>query len=503
MELNRKGIATSTNEAAAFRRMDERLVECLIVEMDGGSALDSMLEEFEFGKVWQTAKDKVAKGVDIVGNAVSSFKDFIGKVGNVIKSLFEKIKNFLKKIWQGFVPIATKTLSTIKGKFTENIDRMTQLADHLAEEQGQAEVLALGKDVGLVCKKFAGGEIANTSEEAAQRIEAEAPDYEGVEDDAEIGRLIDESVSRRSSIRKVLTSLKGFIKDGGDIHELTLVMEAEEAPIAEGDKVEYTTNDGRLVNNKVLRIEKNDEGKDLAVMKDKSGNEFRKPVAELKKLTGAAKVAAAFTGRETEKKGIFGWVVEAVGIVLNWKAKVQEYLIKGGTNGILMALSGFARGWKNMFKYLVMGTIAGLVYHILHGIHELTGGHGEGHGEEGKEAQVQVQKGKSQATKPNAAKTTKVDTSKIGNSGMLSGLDGVMGTAGGVVGGLVYKALSVHFHVIKMVLEAIMVGIGIFELIGAACKIDKIGSKMQKVCSMQHDAHHWLEAKFSGGGAAH
>jgi hypothetical protein len=514
MQLNINGIATPSNESATFRRLDEKLIDCLLLEMDGKPALDSLLEEFEFGKVWQNAKDLVSKGVDIAGNAVSSFKDFIGKVGNVIKDLFDKIKNFLKKVWQGFVPIAKKTLATIKSKFTENIDRMTQVAEQLADDQGQAEVLALTKDVGTVCKKFAGGELANTSDEAAQRISDEAKDYDGVDDDAEIGRLIDESVARRSSVRKVLTALKGFVHEGGDLDELAMVLEADEALASEGDKVEYTTDDGRLVNNKVLRIEKSEDGKDMAVMKDKSGNEFKKPVSELKKLTGAAKVAAAFTGRETEKKGIFGWIVEAVGIVINWKAKLTEYAIKGGTNGLLMTLSGFARGWKNMFKYVLMGTIAGLVYHIIHGLQEVVGGEHEEKPEEKKEvgaqsedAEIEKPEAKPQpaAAKPKInLSRTKVDTSKVGSGSMLSGLDGMFqGAAGGIVGGLIYKALSLKFHVIKIVLEVIMVGIGIFELIGAACQIDKVAKGMPKICSMQMDAHHWLEGKFGGGGAAH
>ena len=67
-----------------------------------------------------------------------------------------------------------------------------------------------------------------------------------------------------------------------------------------------------------------------------------------------------------------------------------------------------------------------------------------------------------------------------------------------VVGGLLLSALSHFFPMVGVILEVILVSIGIFELIGAVCKVDKIKQKMGNVCSIQHDIHHFLEAK-SGG----
>ena len=46
-----------------------------------------------------------------------------------------------------------------------------------------------------------------------------------------------------------------------------------------------------------------------------------------------------------------------------------------------MMISALARGLKNMAKYIVIGVIAGLVYHIVHGLMKLAGG---GHPEGGK-----------------------------------------------------------------------------------------------------------------------
>ena len=35
MQLNINGIATPSNESATFRRLDEKLIDCLLLEMDG------------------------------------------------------------------------------------------------------------------------------------------------------------------------------------------------------------------------------------------------------------------------------------------------------------------------------------------------------------------------------------------------------------------------------------------------------------------------------------
>ena len=68
-----------------------------------------------------------------------------------------------------------------------------------------------------------------------------------------------------------------------------------------------------------------------------------------------------------------------------------------------------------------------------------------------------------------------------------------------VVGSLLISALAHFFPMVTIILEVILVTIGVFELLGAVCKIDKIKSKMPKVCSIQHNIHHFLEAKSGGG----
>jgi len=242
----------------------------------------------------------------------------------------------------------------------------------------------------------------------------------------------------------------------------------------------------------------------------------------LKKAEGLGKkLLTGFIGDEPEKKGVFGWLVEAVGFVFNPLAKLKEFAIKGGTNGILTVISAIARGMKNAFKFVVIGVVAGLVYHIVHGLTALTGG-GHGEGGEGGEKHGEVTSGAGEAatkatagageaaTKAVAGAVTKesyeflleseaaVDLTKP--SKHTTGLwDQIKGMALPVVGGLLLSALAHFFPMVTVILEVILVSIGVFELLGAVCKVDKIKQKMVKVCSIQHDIHHFLEAKSGGG----
>jgi hypothetical protein len=183
-----------------------------------------------------------------------------------------------------------------------------------------------------------------------------------------------------------------------------------------------------------------------------------------------------------------------------------------------MTISAIARGLKNMAKYITIGVIAGLVYHIVHGLMTLSGG---GHGEEGGKGHGEAAEGAAEgaadavkggatnvASKINLAKESfsinesgdalAVDMSK--NSSHTSGIfDTVKKLALPAVGGLLMAALSHFFPIVHTILEAILVSIGIFELIGAVCQIDSIKSKNLKVCTLQHKAHHFIEGSVGGG----
>lgn len=532
MELLSEGYSVefvnSVNESLQFSKIDNKIIDCVWEYLQEGteSKLDLLTEELTvFGKqlpnlgdMYKGVTNVIDKGIEIGKSAIGSFKDFIKNIGNIVKNLFSKIKAFFAKVWESFKPKLTAAMGVIKKAVggDGSTEKMKGAIDAMSSDNGQQEINSLSEDLSKVCSKFSTGDVGNMSEESAKHLQDEAGEYQGVEGDADIEKLMSESLERKGSVGKIYYSIKGFLFEGGKINELDAIFEAEEAKVQlkEGDKVTYTNKEGKEVTKSIIRI----DGDNAVFKSDKDGSEFTKPVSDLKKSDGAGKkILSGFVGEEPEKKGVFGWLVEAVGFVFNPLVKLKETLIKGGTNGICMMISAMARGLKNMGKYIVIGVIAGLVYHIVHGLMTLTGGgHGEEHGE-GHEAGAEVAEAGAEAVKGGAAKaTSKINLAKesfgINESEKALAVDmnkttsytnGIFDIAKKValpaVGGLLMAALSHFFPIVHTILEAILVSIGIFELVGAVCQIGSIKSKNLKVCTLQHSAHHFIEGGVGGG----
>lgn len=532
MELISEGysaeIIGTINESYSLRKIDTRIVDCLFEYLTTGNqgGLELLTEEIggiklpSFGDMYKGVANVVDKGISIGKSAIQSFGNFLKNIGNIIKNLFEKIKAFFQKLWEMFKPNVIAACGVItKAVGGGSPEKMKEAVETISGDQGQSEFDALFEDLSAVGAKFKSGNVGNMSPDAEQHLKDEAEEYKGITDDAEIEKLMQESVERKSTVGKIFYSIKGFISEGGTIEEMEKVFEAEEAEakveLKEGDEVTYKNKDGKDVSKKILRIEG-----DNVVMQLKDGGEFTKKMSEVKKSEGIGKkVLQGFVGEEPEKKGIFGWLVEAVGFVFNPLAKLKEIAIKGGTNGMLTMISAIKRGIKGAFKFVVMGVIAGLVYHIVHGIMALTGaGHGEGHGEEHKEDEDVIEGGEKKAAAPAAPAATAakampnlkkeslefllesgtVDVNKVTKyTSFFKDLPSAVAPA---VGGLLVSALSKFFPIIHTILEIILVAIGIFELVGAMCKLDWVAKKGLKVCKVQHDMHHFLEGKVSGGG---
>lgn len=514
-------VITLLNENLSFSKIDTNIIDCLWEYLSLGTEtkLDLLTEELSvggkklpsFGDLYKGVTNLVDKGIEIGKKAIKSFKDFISNIGDIIKNLFAKIKTFFVKIWEATKPKMLSAMEFIKKSVgSGSPDKMKGAIDTMSSENGQKELSILSEDLKKVCGKFSTGNMGNMSEDASKKLEDEAADYKDIEGDADIEKLMQESLERRSTVGKIYYSIKGFMTEGGKIEELnSAIFEAEEKKeeLKAGDDVTYTNKEGAEVTKSIERI----EGEE-AVFKAKDGSEFRKQLSDLKKSEGLGKkVLTAFVGEEPEKKGVFGWLVEAVGFVFNPMVKLKEtFLIKGGTNFLCMAISAVARGLKNAMKFVVIGVIAGLVYHIIHGLMTLAGGH-EGHGEEHKEEEGGVELGevesKVKAAPPKfnlnkesyifeAAEQT-IDMGKF--SKYTPSWDTIKGVALPAVGGLLMAAFSHFFPIVHTILECILVGIGIFELVGAVCKIPAISAKKLKVCTLQHDAHHFIEAKMGGG----
>lgn len=553
MELLSEGYSNdliqSINESYSLNRIDNKIIDCLYEYLTTGKegGLELLTEEIggiklpSIGDMYKKVAGVVDKGIEIGKSAIKSFGDFLKNIGNIVKNLFEKIKAFFRKVWELFKPKVIAACGVIaKAVGGGSPEKMKDAVETISSDQGQSEFDALYQDLKGATSKFASGSVGNMSPEAEEHIKAEAEDYKGVVDDGEIDKLMQESIERKATVAKIFYSMKGFISEGGTIEEMQKVFEAEEEKVdfKEGDEVSYTNKEGKEVSKKILRI----DGEN-AVFQSKDGGEFTKKISDIKKSEGIGKkVLHGFVGEEPEKKGVFGWLVEAVGFVFNPLAKLKEIAIKGGTNGILTMISAIKRGAKNAFKFVVMGVIAGLVYHIVHGIMALAGGEGHGEEHEGqKEGQEEGEEIEIEAEdKPDAKKgplNNKVawDKSKKITPG-LQGKDALKTKSGlsfkkesfefilennvdvnkpskytdffndlsgmvvPVAGSFVVAALSKFFPVVHTILEIILVAIGTFELVGAMCKLDWVAKKGLKVCKVQHNVHHFLEGAAGGGG---
>jgi len=533
IELVREGysseIISSINESYSLNKVDHKMIDCLYEYVKTGdeSGIDLLTEELTLGGVkilptWQEIKDGgkelIDKGIEIGKTVINGFKDFLANIGNIVKNLFSKIKIFFSKVWEAFKPTIIASLKTIGKVLTGGGGQMKQAADKLKEDKGIQEMNELHKDVLGACGKFNTGQMGNMSEDAAKHLEDEAKEYKDIEGDADIERLMQESIERKGSVGKIFYSIKGYLSEGGTIEEMNdAIFEAEqqEEALKAGDTVSYTNKQGKEVTGKIIRV----EGED-AFFQSKDGGEFSKKLTDLKKTEGLGKkLVAGFVGDEPHKKGVFGWVIEVVGFVFNPLAKLVELAYRGGTNTLLTIVSGIRRGMKNAYKYVVVGFIAGLVYHIMHGKHEVEkelAGEGEGvakgaegvaKGAEGvaKGAEGVVNAIKKESLLNEAAAAVPADGEHINIKGEkhTEGLwDKIKPMVGPLIGGVLLASIKYFFPPVKIILEIMLLSIGVFELVGAICKNDKVKGLIGPICQIQHDIHHFLESKM-GGEATH
>lgn len=512
IELEKSGytkpLIESIDNAYSLKSIDGRIVDCLFESLSGKKdSLDLLIEEItlagvklpSFGDMYNKVSKSVEKGIEVGKKVVKGFKDFISSIGEVIKNLFEKVKAFFKKIWEMFKPNilnACKTIASAVGGGTP--EKMKTAVDTVSSEGGQKEVDSLFDDIKKASGKFSSGQVGRMGPETEEHLKGEAEEYKGVTGESEIEKLIGESFDNivyKSTVRKIYYSMKGYISEGGEFEEMKKVFEAEEKKeFKVGDKVTYTTKSGKEATKEILKIEG-----DLAYFKTKDGEDFSKKISDLKEPEeGFGKKLA---GGVAAEQGIFGWLVESVGFIMSPLSKLKEIAIKGGTNGILTTISAISRGMKNAFKYVIIGTIAGLIYHIVHGLQVLTGDHSGGDESE-PEIESPDESDKSSAnTKPKInlkkeslefiLESATVNLEKP--SKHTSFLDDAKGALAPIAGGLLFAVIARFIPIVKIILEIILVGIGIFEFIGAICNLKWVASKNLKVCKVQHNIHHIIE----------
>lgn len=480
------------NESIDFKKIDNQIVDAIWKSLSNNSN-ELVLEGWR--DIIDGAKNLWDKGVEIGKTVFKSFKDFIGKIGDVIKTIFGKIKAFFSKIWELFKPKvmgATKSVKdAVSGAAGAGLDSLSSL---VKDKSTETEINELSKDVSAAVGKFSTGSVGNMSPDAEKHLADEAEEYKDVEDTSDIEKLITDSFQfeKKTILKKVYLSLKGYLSEGNSLIDLSSKLnEADE--FKQGDKVKYTNKQGEEVEKEILRV----EGEDV-FFTAKDGSEFSKKITDLSKTQ-----ATTENGKVETKKGMFGWICEAVGFVLSPLTKLKELAIKAGSNGIAVGISSLARGLGKHYKYIVIGTICGLVYHIVHGAMDVIEHFGhEGNIEKPGAQDVAgdtAEKAKDVMGAKVIPKTTLNFTKNLKKESMIFEGAIVDLTKGSkftdflsnskdilipVAGGLLVQTLIAFFPTIKIVLEIILVSIGLFELIGSLCEVSKT-LQTTSVCKIQ------------------
>jgi hypothetical protein len=349
------------------------------------------------------AKDLMNKGIQIGADLYKSVEEIGSKLNKAVSKVFEKVKELLKRTWEWAKSKSKNAITKVKDFVKEEAKgvAMSSLASVLSSKSAEAELKEAPKDINAAVSKISGKTYNLNPTKGAEDLKDFTKELEDAKDD-EIDDLVigDLSGVSESTIHNIFTSLKGFILGGYSLDEVFTALHEEDL------------------------------------------NE-----------------------NSHDKKGLIGWLIEAIGFALDPFAKLYETAIKAGSNGAMIVVSSIARGGvKNSYKYVVMGTIVSLTYHIIHGMTAIASHFGE-HGEEMKSAKIS-------------------DTEK-----MLDPKDAAESLSSM---GKVFLAAAKHFlPYIALVMEIVITAIASFELLIAFCEST---NKENAVCSIVMKIEHNLEA---------
>jgi len=388
-----------------------------IVESINGNNEDALNEVFDFVKKSITnALDKssevINKGIQIGADVYSSVKEIGKKLKDVIAKVFEKIKKFLSLTWDWAKKNGKSAAAKIKEFAKKEIKgtAMSSLSTILHKGSADTEFEEAQKDVKGAVGKVNGKNYKLDAAAGELKLKDTVSDIEDADADAED---MDEVIIKdlvnitESVVDQMFTSVKGLLNEGYTLDELEV----------------FVNNEDELNEN------------------------------------------------ADTKKGLVGWMIEAIGFALNPFAKIYELAIKSSMNGLFMIVSSIARGGiKNAYKYVVMGTLVSLGYHIIHGA-------------QGVEHHFSVHEAEaSNNLKLNDGKRMFQfeDAKKILSVGL---------------GGVFTHCLSSFFPIVALILEILLVSIASFELCIAICESAQ-DLKNSSACKVVMNVEHALEHAF-------
>jgi hypothetical protein len=401
-----------------FNEIDTCLVEGITDSINFGN--DEVLDEaFDFIKTRvkdtiDKAGEFINKGVQIGADLYTSVKDISAKLKDVIGKLFEKIKKFLGLAFDYSKKTGKDIIQKVKTFVKEEAKgtAISSVGTILAQKSTDIEIQEAQKDAVGAVNKVSGKNYNLDANKATEKLKEPTQELEDVDDKEIEDVLIDDLTTvKESTVFNIVTTIKGALIEGYTLDEM-------------------------------LSFSDQDEN-----------------VSE----------------EHSNQKGLMGWMIEALGFALSPFAKLYEFLIKASTNGIWMVVSSVARGGiKNAYKYVMIGTLVSLCYHIAHGIMNInqhfSGEHGAG------------------ATHESSASDIKI----AGNKQLID-LDKATNILKPVLGAIFVKALSTFFPMVSLVMEMVLISIASFELMIGYCEFK--GEK-EGVCKTVMDVEHKLASLF-------
>ena len=404
--LNESLVSVDFNFNEIDNILAKAVVESILSEND--EALNEVLDfvKKRIQKTIDTSKDLFNKGIQVGAELYTSVKEIGKNIKDAVSKVFEKVKKFLEVAWDWAKKEAAPALKKMKSFLSKEIKgtAVSSLATVLNQKSTEKELEELPKDLKSVVEKMSGVAYKFNFPEAETQLAYASRKLEDTPSDE-----VDDTV-----IKNVL-----------DLGESTV------------HKI-FTSIKGLLM-----------EGHTIANL-----NDFLNEAEEEKHST---------------KKSLMGWLIEAVGFALNPFAKLYEYAIKATTNGVMIVTSSIARGGiEKAYKYVVLGTVASLTYHIIHGMENIA-----------KEFTGEEEKGES-----------------LVEAEHLFSLDNAVKIFENSLGKVFTAALKSFLPVVGLIMEIVITAIATFELIIAFCELNTEHEEMA-ACKLVMKVEHGLEHAFS------
>lgn len=393
----------------------DSLLNYAVIESINNSNEDALNEVFDFVKKSITtaldrSKEVINKGIQIGADMYTSVKDIGKKLKDVIAKVFEKIKKFLSLTWDW---AKTKGKTSV-GKIREFAQKevkgtvMSSLGTILQKGSADTEFEEAEKDIKGATSKINGKNYNLDVAAGEAKLKDTVSDLENADSEDMDEVVIQDLVEiTESTVDKMFTSIKGLLIEGYTLNEL---------------------------------------------------EEFVNTEDELNENTDT-------------KKGLVGWMIEAIGFALSPFSKIYELAIKSTMNGMFMVVSSVARGGiKNAYKYVIMGTLVSLAYHIIHGAKVI-----------GHHFSVQEAEATSSLKLTDNERIFQFEDAK---KMLVAGL-----------GGVFTHCLSSFFPIVALILEILIVSIASFELCIAICETSQ-NLKSSSACKVVMNVEHALEKTF-------